>query len=57
MSDLSRNTNGMEIEIENVTDITNQALGYKNFDKSTSKYQYYVYKDTIYFNKPIQMIT
>jgi hypothetical protein len=53
MSDLSRNTNGMEVELENVTDITNQALGYKNFDKGTNKYQFYVYKDTVYFNKPI----
>lgn len=44
---------GQEIEIENITDLTNQSASYKNFDNTSNKYQFYVNKDTIYFNKPI----
>lgn len=44
---------GQEIEIENITDLTNQSTSYKNFDNTSNKYQFYVNKDTIYFNKPI----
>lgn len=52
LTDVSKNTSGTEIEIENVTDIGNQSLGYKHFT-SNNTYQYYVYKNTVYFNKPV----
>lgn len=52
LTDVSKNTNGTEIEVENVTNIVNQSLGYKNFT-SKEHFQYYVYKNRIYFNKPI----
>lgn len=52
LTDVSKNTNGMEIEIANATDITNQSQGYKKFTNNNT-FQYYVYKDTVYFNKPV----
>ena len=52
ITDVSKNTTGIEIEVENVTEPSNQSIGYKNF-KSTGSYQYYIYKNTIYFNKAI----
>ena len=53
-TDTSHTGSGEEIEVENVTDLTNQSTSYKNFDYSSNKYQFYVNKDTIYFNKPIE---
>lgn len=50
--DVSKNTTGIEIEIENVTDLSNQSIGYRNFN-STNRFQYYVYKNSIYFNKEV----
>ena len=52
ITDVSKNTTGIEIEVENVTEASNQSIGYKNF-KSTGNYQYYIYKNAIYFNKAI----
>lgn len=52
-TDTSSTGIGQEIEIENVTDLTNQGASYKNFDYSSNKYQFYINKDIIYFNKPI----
>lgn len=52
LTDVSKDTNGTEIEIENVTDIANQAMGYKNFT-SKEHFQFYVYKNVVYFNKPV----
>lgn len=53
-TDTSHTGIGEEIEVENVTDIANQGASYKNFDYSSNKYQFYINKDTIYFNKPIE---
>lgn len=44
---------GNEIEVENVTDVSNQSYSYKNFDYSSNKYQFYINKNIVYFNKPI----
>lgn len=52
VTDVSKTTNGMEIEVQNVTDIANQSLGYRNFTDN-GKYQFYVYKNAVYFNKSI----
>lgn len=52
LTDVSKNSTGTEIEVENVTEVSNQSIGYKNF-KSTGSYQYYIYKNAIYFNKEI----
>jgi hypothetical protein len=52
ITDCSKNTNGMEIEIDNVTDVANQSLGYRNFTEN-GKFQFYVYKNTVYFNKAV----
>ncbi len=52
LTDVSKNTTGTEIEVQNVTEASNQSVSYKNFSGDGS-YQYYVYKNTIYFNKSI----
>lgn len=52
VTDVSKTTNGMEIQVENVTDVANQSLGYRNFTND-GKYQFYVYKNCIYFNKQV----
>lgn len=51
--DTSPTGTGTEIDIENVTDLSNQGASYKNFNNTSNKYQFYVNKDSIYFNKPI----
>ena len=52
LTDVSKNTTGTEIEVKNVTEASNQSISYKNFI-GDGTYQYYVYKNIIYFNKPI----
>lgn len=52
LTDLSKNTTGTEIEVKNITEAANQSISYKNFI-CDGTYQYYVYKNIIYFNKPI----
>lgn len=52
LTDVSRSTDGMEIEVENVTNVANQSIGYKNFTNN-GHYQFYVYKNAVYFNKEI----
>lgn len=53
LTDISQDGTGAEIEVQNVTDLTNQSSSYMNFDNSTNKFQFYVHKDTVYFNKPV----
>lgn len=51
--DNSPNSNGEEIVARNVTEVTNPNISYLRFDDSTNEYQFYLFKNHIYFNKPI----
>lgn len=41
------------ITAKNVTDISDPAGSYKKLNTKTSEYQYYILKNTLYFNKPL----
>lgn len=53
LTDIAIGGSGTEIEVRNVTDATNPSAGYKNFDNTTNEFQFYVYKNYVYFNKEI----
>lgn len=41
------------ITARNMTDMTNPSESYKELDTKTSEYQYYIFKNILYFNKPL----
>lgn len=49
---LNQNIN-CEIEALNVTDISENGSSYKNFDNSNDKLQFYIFENSIYFNREI----
>ncbi|MCC0657330.1 virion structural protein [Clostridioides sp. ES-S-0123-01] len=50
---LNQNIN-CEIETLNVTDISENGSSYKNFDNLNDKLQFYIFKNSIYFNREIE---
>ena len=52
LTNVNKDTNGEEIQVENVTEESDQSIGYKNFTNN-GHYQFYVYKNKIYFNKEV----
>ncbi|MGX9755927.1 hypothetical protein ACWYRQ_06605 [Clostridioides difficile] len=50
---LNQNIN-CEIETLNVTDISENGSSYKNFDNLNDKFQFYIFENSIYFNREIE---
>lgn len=53
LTNLGETDNLQNINATNITNVEFQQNSYENFDKNTSEFQFYVLKNTIYFNKPI----
>ncbi|MCC0781750.1 virion structural protein [Clostridioides sp. ES-S-0108-01] len=52
--DISTNNINCEIETLNVTDISEKGNSYKNFNNLDDKLQFYIFENSIYFNKEIE---
>lgn len=42
-----------DVKAKNITDIMNPSESYRNLNTGTSEFEYYIYKNTLYFNRDI----
>lgn len=52
LTNVNKDSGGEEIEVENVTNTSNQSISYQNFTNN-GHFQFYVYKNKVFFNKPV----
>ena len=53
ITEVDSSIQGQAVKAKNITDIMNPSESYKNLNTSTSEFEYYIYKNTLYFNREI----